>query len=98
MRNVAETYVAKVDSNASLQKSDPENYGPYLEEGESYQTPRTAENVEKVCKAMGVYTMMDNSEQEFFRSLVYRHWRLFDDKRQAEERARRRTKLRFPRC
>ena len=29
---------------------------------------------------MGVYTMMDDSEQEFFRSLVYRHWRLFDGK------------------
>ena len=73
MRNVAETYVTKVGSNASLQKSDPEHYGPYLEEGGSYQTPRTAENVEKACKEMGVYTMMDNSEQEFFRSLVYRH-------------------------
>ena len=65
MRNVSETYVTKVDSNASLQESDPEHYGPYLEEGESYQTPRTAENVEKACKEMGVYTMMDNSEQEF---------------------------------
>ena len=50
MRNIAETYVTKVDSNASLQESDPEHYGPYLEEGESYQTPRTAENVEKACK------------------------------------------------
>ena len=80
MRNIADTYITKVDSNASLQKSDPEHYGPYLEEGESYQTPRTAENVEKACKEMGVYTMMDDSEQEFFRSLVYRHWRLFDDK------------------
>ena len=65
MRNISEMYVTKVDSNASLQKSDPEHYGPYLEEGESYQTPRTAENVEKACKEMGVYTMMDNSEQEF---------------------------------
>ena len=66
MRNVAETYVTKADSNASLQKSDPEHYGPYLEEGESYQTPRTAEDVEKACKEMGVYKMMDNSEQAFF--------------------------------
>ncbi len=55
MRNVAKTYVTKVDANASLQKSDPEHYGPYLEEGESYQTPRTAENVENACKEMGVY-------------------------------------------
>ena len=66
MNNVAETYVPKVDSNASLQKSDPGHYGPCLEEGESYQTPRAAENVEKACKEMGVCTMMDNSEQEFF--------------------------------
>ena len=80
MRNTADTYITKVDSNASLQESDPEHYGPYLEEGESYQTPRTAENVEKACKEMGVYTMMDNSEQEFFRSLVYMHWRLLDGK------------------
>ena len=80
MRNIAKTYITKVDANALLQESDPEHYGPYLEEGESYQTPRTAENVEKACKEMGVYTMMDDSEQEFFRSLVYRHWRLFDDK------------------
>ena len=59
MRNIAETYVTKVDSNASLLKSNPEHYGPYLEEGESYQTPRTtAENVEKTCKEMGVCTMM----------------------------------------
>ena len=73
MRNIAKTYITKVDANALLQESDPEHYGPYLEEGESYQTPRTAENVEKACKEMGVYTMMDDSEQEFFRSLVYRH-------------------------
>ena len=31
MRNVAKTYITKVDSNASLQKSDPEQHGPYLE-------------------------------------------------------------------
>ena len=66
MRNAAKTYVTKVDSNASLQKSDPEHYGPYLEVGESYKTPRTTENVEAACKEMGVYTMMDDSEQEFF--------------------------------
>ena len=65
MRNISETYATKIDSNASLQESDPEHYDPYLEEGESYQSPRTAENVEKACKEMGVYTMMDNSEQEF---------------------------------
>ena len=35
------------------------------------------------CKEMGVCTMMDNSEQEFFRSLVYRHWRLFDGTRRS---------------
>ena len=66
MLNISETYVIKVDSNALLQESDPEHYGPYLEECESYQTPRTAENVETACKEMGVCAMMDNSEQEFF--------------------------------
>ena len=65
--------VSHQDVALLLQKSDPEHYGPYLEEGESYQTPRTAENLEKACEEMGVYTMMDDSEQEFFRSLVYRH-------------------------
>ena len=98
MRNIADTYITKVDSNASLQESDPEHYGPYLEEGESYRTPRTAENVEKDCKEMGVYTMMDNSEQALFRSSVYRHWRLAIIRRQAEERARRRAKFLIPRC
>ena len=40
MRNISETYVTKVDSNASLQKRDSEHYGPHLEEGGSYQTRR----------------------------------------------------------
>ena len=96
MRNVAETYVTKADSNASLQKSDPEHYGPYLEEGESYQTPRTAEDVEKACKEMGVYKMMDNSEQAFFRSLVYRHWRLSPPVHQGRRRSRGREAGRSP--
>ena len=40
--------------------------------------------MKKASKEMGVCTMMDNSEQAFFSgvhlNLVYRHWRLFDDK------------------
>ena len=87
MRNVAKTYVTKVDSNASLQKSDPEHYGPYLEEGGSYQTPRTAENVEMACKEMGVCTMMDDSEQEFFPKFGVQA--LAAVRRQAPKRARR---------
>ena len=34
--------------------------------------------MERACKEMGVYEIMDDSEQDFFRSLVYRHRRLFD--------------------
>ena len=54
MKNVAAAYDTKIDSNAELQKTDPENYGPYLEEGEAYGTPRTKENVEKACEEMEV--------------------------------------------
>ena len=40
-------HVTKWDANARLQKSDPEWYGPYLQEGEKYHTPRTKENTGK---------------------------------------------------
>ena len=66
MRNVAKTYATQVDSNASLQKSDPKHYGPYLEEGESYQTPRTIENVGKACKEMGVFTQLWMTQSKSF--------------------------------
>ena len=39
--------LARYDSNAELQKSDPLWYGPYLDEDQKYHTPRTLENVKK---------------------------------------------------
>ena len=42
------------DSNALLQISDPEWYGPYLEEGKSYHTPRSTANVSKACEETGL--------------------------------------------
>ena len=32
--DIGEAFYTREDANASLQKSDPENYGPYLQEGE----------------------------------------------------------------
>ena len=46
--------VADYHSNRQLQVEQPLLYGPYLPEGESYQTPRTAENVNKACAAAGL--------------------------------------------
>ena len=46
--------LARYDSNAELQKSDPLWYGPYLDEGQKYHTPRTPENVKKAGDDMGL--------------------------------------------
>ena len=46
--------VADYHSNRQLQVGQPLLYGPYLSEGESYQTPRTAENVNKACASAGL--------------------------------------------
>ena len=73
------------DSNKLLQESDPENYGPYLDEGERYHTPRTAENVAKACKDMGIDDFVGDKEgeKEFYKKMVYDKWILFDGKLRA---------------
>ena len=73
------------DSNKELQESDPENYGPYLEEGECYKLPRTQANVTKALEDMGVFKLTGEKEgeQEFYRKLVYDKWILFDGKLRA---------------
>ena len=78
-------YVTKRDANSELQRDQPEWYGPYLEEGERYQTPRTAENVAKACDAMGLNTLAEEhkGEREYYAKLVYDLWVLFDDKLRA---------------
>ena len=72
----------KRDSNHELQQREPMWYGPYLEEGERYKTPRTVENWDKACAAMGLDDLPeeDLDEREFYRSLVWELWILFDDK------------------
>ena len=39
-------------ANAELQKSQPEWYGPYLDEGEKYLKPRDTENLAKAYEEM----------------------------------------------
>ena len=74
--------VADYHSNRQLQADQPFLYGPYLSEGESYQTPRTAENVDKACAAAGLDELPERhkSERDFYRDLIYELWILFDDK------------------
>ena len=47
VHDIGTPYLTKEDANASLQQSDPDNYGPYLEEGECYKEPRTTANVDE---------------------------------------------------
>ena len=77
--------MARWNSNASLQKSDPNNYGPYLDEGEAYFTPRNDENVSKACEQMGLTKMKEEwkSEYDYYRALIYEHWVLFDGRNRA---------------
>ena len=86
-RNVHPTpdALARWDSNAELQRSDPENYGPYLEEGESYAMPRNSENLARVCKEMGLDELPDElkAERPYYESLVYDYWILFDGRLRA---------------
>ena len=81
-------HVTVVDTNAILQKSNPEMYhwyGPYLEEGESCKTPRTPVNVAKSCDAMGLNNLSVDKlgEKSYYEQLVYDHWVLFDNKLRA---------------
>ena len=75
----------KHDSNAELQRTNPELYGPYLAEGETYKTPRTRENWEKACRAVGLDDLSDEDkpEREFYANLLWELWVLFDDKLRA---------------
>ena len=57
---------------------DPENYGPYLDEGESYALPRTQENITKAAKQMGLYDQDNEGEKEFYEHLIYENWIMFD--------------------
>ena len=74
--------MADYHSNGQLQLEQPLLYGPYLSEGESYQTPRTAKNVNKACAAAGLYELpgRHKSDREFYRDLIHEFWILFDDK------------------
>ena len=86
LANLAETYEVGPDNNADLQRSDPTLYGPYLKEGERYQTPRTEANVRAaVVKSFPQYEDDSTSAElkEFWYGIVYRHWILFDDKLRA---------------
>ena len=58
------SHTTKYDANSELQKSDPEHYGPYLEEGEKYNKPRSHENVEAACEAMGLNALADEDKDE----------------------------------
>ena len=79
------SYVTKENSNAELQKEQPNWYGPYLEPGERYKTERSPKNVAKACKEMGLDDMSEEKkgERQFYADLVYRLWVLFDDKLRA---------------
>ena len=70
------------DSNAELQRTQPEWYGPFLAEGECYTTPRTKENVAAACKAVGLDELSaeDAGERQFFADLIRELWVLFDGK------------------
>ena len=61
MRNVAEPFKTKVDSNMALQESDPAWYDPYLQEGERYEKERTAANVREAAVQTGIGTMVDDA-------------------------------------
>ena len=78
-------HVTVRDSNASLQISDPEWYVPYLEEGESYHTPRSAANISKACEEMGLdkLSVENQGERPYYADLDYDHWVLFDNKLRA---------------
>ena len=74
--------VAGYHSNRKLQVEQPLLYGPYFSEGESYQIPRTAENVNKARAAAGLDELPERHkrERDFYRDLIYELWILFDEK------------------
>ena len=74
--------VAHWDSNKALQASDPENYGPYLEEGEKYNIPRTNDNFQKACTSLGLNALPKDCEavKGELQKIIYDRWILFDGK------------------
>ena len=72
--------LARYDSNAELQKSEPLWHGPYLDEGQKYHTPRTPENVKKAGGDMGLCELSSQlaGEESHYRDLVYECWIIFD--------------------
>jgi hypothetical protein len=70
------------DANKELQASNPEWYGPYLHEGEKYNTPRTKENLEKAYAAAGLNSLPEKyaGERDYYRKMIHDHWVCFDDK------------------
>ena len=50
--DIGDECYSRADANAKLQKSQPEWYGPYLDEGEKYLKPRDAENLAKAYEEM----------------------------------------------
>ena len=85
MRDVGGQHYATADANAELQKTKPEWYGKYLEEGEHYATPRTPDELEKVYKEMKLDELPEDKRHlvRRFRELVYEFWVLFDGKMRA---------------
>ena len=65
--------VASKWSNPVEQCINPDWYGWYLDEGECYEMPRTGENVNKACKAMGLYNLDSRYKEEvpFYEQMVY---------------------------
>jgi len=80
MRNVAEPFKTKLDSNMALQESDPTWYGPCLQEGERYEKERTAANVREAAVQMGIGTMADDVAKGRVVSMGHKYWVLFDGK------------------
>ena len=64
------------DSNAELQRAQPEWHGPFLAEGECYKTPRTEGNVVAGCKAAGLDELSAEGagERQFFADLIRKLW------------------------
>ena len=55
-------------------------YGPYLDEGKKYHTPRTEENVAKAAEDMGLNDLNSElvGERQYYRDLIYEFWLIFD--------------------
>ena len=82
VKNETNALLGQPDSNAELQKSNPDWYGPYLDEGEHYMVPRTEANLSKAYVEME----MDQIAPKYrhllprLKQLVYKFWILFDGK------------------